>query len=67
MSLAQGVITLILAIFPSSVDGARLIASQAATVTMARYFDDFIGESREPRGFGFPSGQAFFHSLPYWY
>ena len=54
MSLAQGVITLILAIFLLRLMGQGLL-SQAATVTMARYFDDFSrGKSREPRGFGFP-------------
>ena len=40
MSLAQGVITLILAIFLLRLMGQGLL-SQAATVTMARYFDDF--------------------------
>ena len=60
MSLAQGVITLTLAIFLLRIMGQGLL-SQAATVTMARYFDDFSrGRAVSLAALGFPSGQAIF-------
>lgn len=60
MSTAQGVITLALAIFFLRLMGQGLL-SQTATVTMARYFDDFSrGKAVSLAALGFPSGQAVF-------
>ena len=60
MSVAQGIITLVLAIFLLRLMGQGLL-SQAATVTMARYFDDFSrGKAVSLAALGFPSGQAIF-------
>jgi len=60
ISLAQGVITLVLSIFFLRLIGQGLL-SQAATVTMARYFDDVSrGKAVSLSALGFPSGQAIF-------
>ena len=60
ISVAQGVITLVLSIFFLRLIGQGLL-SQAATVTMARYFDDVSrGKAVSLAALGFPSGQAIF-------
>ena len=60
MSLAQGVIMLTVSIFLLRIAGQGLL-SQAATVTMARYFDDYSrGRAVSLAALGFPSGQAIF-------
>ena len=60
LSAAQGVITLVLSIFFLRLIGQGLF-SQAATVTMARYFDDVSrGKAVSLAALGFPCGQAIF-------
>jgi MFS family permease len=63
MSFAQGVVMLTVAIFLLRITGQGLL-SQAATVTMARYFDDFSrGRAVSLAALGFPTGQALFPAL----
>ena len=60
ISLAQGVLMLTVSIFLLRISGQGLL-SQAATVTMARYFDDYSrGRAVSLAALGFPSGQAIF-------
>ena len=60
MSFAEGVVMLTVAIFLLRIAGQGLL-SQAATVTMARYFDDYSrGRAVSLAALGFPSGQAIF-------
>jgi MFS family permease len=63
MSFAQGVVMLTIAIFLLRITGQGLL-SQAATVTMARYFDDFSrGRAVSLAALGFPTGQALFPAI----
>ncbi|MBH68756.1 MAG: MFS transporter [Rhodospirillaceae bacterium] len=63
MSIAQDVLMLILAIFLLRIVGQGLL-SQAATVTMARYFGEFSrGRAVSLAALGFPSGQAIFPAM----
>ena len=60
ISFAQGIIMLTVSIFLLRITGQGLL-SQAATVTMARYFDDNSrGRAVSLAALGFPSGQAIF-------
>lgn len=63
MSFTQNWMMLALAIFLLRFAGQGLL-SQAATVTMARYFDDFTrGRAVSLAALGFPSGQALFPAM----
>ena len=63
MSFAEGIIMLTVAIFLLRIAGQGLL-SQAATVSMARYFDDFSrGRAVSLAALGFPSGQAVFPAI----
>jgi MFS family permease len=60
MSNASGIVTLTLAIFALRFCGQGLL-SQAATVTMARYFEAGMrGRAVSTAALGFPAGQALF-------
>ena len=63
MSFTQNWMMLALAIFLLRFAGQGLM-SQAATVTMARYFDEFTrGRAVSLAALGFPSGQALFPAM----
>jgi MFS family permease len=63
MSFTQNWMMLALAIFLLRFAGQGLL-SQAATVTMARYFDEFTrGRAVSLAALGFPSGQALFPAM----
>ena len=63
MAFTQNWMMLVLAIFLLRFAGQGLM-SQAATVTMARYFDEFTrGRAVSLAALGFPSGQALFPAM----
>ena len=63
MSFTQNWVMLAVAIFMLRFAGQGLM-SQAATVTMARYFDEFTrGRAVSLAALGFPSGQALFPAM----